>query len=148
MTARQDFEDGKLAEAIGAQNEVVKARPTDVDARYFLFVLLSFAGELERASLQHDVIERCDAAFAPGVTLFRSLVRAEEQRRAVFAGSGEPLLPPDSADRIRDGLTAISALQGGDAAAASAALDKAASAHVMQPGKLNGESFDDIRDYG
>ena len=48
---------GNLTAAIEAATREVKAHPADVAARTFLFELLLFAGEWERALKQLDVVE-------------------------------------------------------------------------------------------
>ena len=56
MSAEELFRSGRLEEAMAEQTAVVKNSPVDSDARYMLFVLLCFAGELERADKQLDVL--------------------------------------------------------------------------------------------
>ncbi len=50
MNATELYRAGKLQEAITAQVAEVKANPTDQGKRLFLFELLVFAGDLDRAS--------------------------------------------------------------------------------------------------
>ena len=49
MNANELFQAGKLQEAIDTQIAQVKANPADQGKRLFLFELLAFAGELDRA---------------------------------------------------------------------------------------------------
>ncbi len=49
MEAAELYRAGRLDEAIAAQIAAVKAAPTDADRRYFLFGLLAFTGDWERA---------------------------------------------------------------------------------------------------
>ena len=69
MTARELFDQGRLDEAIAAQNEVVKAHPTDLDARHELSVYLCFAGELDRAFMQLNTMAQQDPALAMSSTI-------------------------------------------------------------------------------
>ena len=49
MTASDLFKAGRLREAIDAQLAKVKGQPTDQAARFFLFELFLFSGDLDRA---------------------------------------------------------------------------------------------------
>ena len=49
MTATELYKAGKLSEAIQAIGAEVRENPTDVRRRTFLFELLCFAGEFDRA---------------------------------------------------------------------------------------------------
>src|SRR2546426_7898768 len=80
MSAYERFKAGQLAEAIAAQGEIVKQRPTDADARFQLFVFLCFAGELERAEKHLDALDARDATLRRGGVLFRNLLASELQR--------------------------------------------------------------------
>ena len=54
--ATKHFQAGRLSEAVTAALAEVKARPGDTARRLFLAELLCFAGELERADRQLDVV--------------------------------------------------------------------------------------------
>ena len=56
MTAQEHFAAGRLSAAIDAQLQEVKAAPLDAGRRTFLFELLAFAGELDRADQQLAVL--------------------------------------------------------------------------------------------
>jgi type VI secretion system protein ImpE len=49
IIANDLFREGRLEAAIAQQTEEVKNKPADVTARIFLFELLCFAGNYERA---------------------------------------------------------------------------------------------------
>ena len=68
-TARELFDAGKLREAIDAATAEVKASPTDTRRRTFLFELLCFAGEWDRAEKQIDVIGQQSVQAALAVTV-------------------------------------------------------------------------------
>src|SRR4051794_40561193 len=98
QNAKALFDAGRLADAVQALNHEVKTRPSDGGVRIFLFELLCFQGALDRAAKQLDVI--ASQSGEPGIELavqvYRSLLAAEEQRRAVFHGDALPkfITPP------------------------------------------------------
>src|SRR5690606_17147809 len=79
--AKEHFSAGRLGEALAAATAQVRSRPTDVAARVFLAELLCFAGELERADKQLDLVADQDTTLAVGVALFRQLIRGEQARQ-------------------------------------------------------------------
>ena len=147
MDAKQLFESGNLSEAIEAQNAEVKARPTDLDARYLLSVLLCFEGDLDRAFLHLNVIGQQDPELGMGSNLYRSLIVAESERRSVYTEEGRPLLPPDCPESIEVRLDVVLALRRGDSEAAKVALARAEEQERPLEGKVNGELASDVRDY-
>src|SRR3954447_2579846 len=88
--ATEAYKAGKLAEAVAAALEAVKAAPADRGKRFFLAELLVFAGDLERADKQLDVLFKPDSPDLPMVTLFRQLIRAETARREFFTQGRVP----------------------------------------------------------
>src|SRR5262245_46856667 len=74
MTLQELLSAGQLSEAIAAQSAALRARPADLDARWRLAVLLCFAGELDRASLQLDALTAQNAEFGMGCAVYRTLL--------------------------------------------------------------------------
>jgi len=146
MTPEKLLATGEIAQAISAQAAVLRARPTDRDARWFLFVLLCYAGELDRAILQLDTLAQQDAEFGMGSVVYRSLVIAEAERAAVLSRAGNPLLPADTPAHIDARLDALRALREGQAAEARRALERAERARPALEGKIDGEPFEDLFD--
>lgn len=147
MTARELFDQGRLDDAIAAQNEAVKASPTDLDARHELSVYLCFAGNLDRAFLQLNTMSQMNPELAMASDVYRSLLIADLQRRKVYHEDVKPLLPPNCPDHVEARLDALIARRAGDADAANAALERAAEGEGNRSGKLNGEAFAGLRDY-
>jgi protein involved in temperature-dependent protein secretion len=56
MTAEELLKDGQLSAAVEQLNQEVRSRPTDIQRRTFLFELLCFAGDCQRAERQLDVL--------------------------------------------------------------------------------------------
>src|ERR1700680_3766466 len=98
LNAKALFEAGRLADALQELNQAVKAHPSDAGLRTFLFELLCFQGALDRAAKQLAVISTQSdcAGIELALQVYRSLLAAEEQRRAVFHGDALPkfVTPP------------------------------------------------------
>ena len=145
MTATELFEAGRLADATAAQVAKVKARPADNPARFFLFELVLFAGDLDRAGKQLDVLHYDEPARQAAIEQYKSALVAEATRREVFAGRAQPkglvAAPADFAAR----LEAIALLAAGDPAA-TAKLDEANALVPTLSGMLNGTPFTGIYD--
>ncbi len=93
MTAADYFRAGKLAEAIDALGQELRANPLDAKRRTFLFELLCFAGEYDRAQKHLEVLAGGNVDAATGALLYHAALHAERQRQNIFA-KGEY---PDSA---------------------------------------------------
>src|SRR3990170_3973132 len=100
-TATDAYKSGKLADAVAAAIEQVKANPADRGKRMFLAELCCFAGDLERADRQLDVLFAPDAPDLMVVTLFRQLIRGETARREVFAQGRVPEFVAQPSDAIK-----------------------------------------------
>lgn len=126
----------------------VKANPTDTTLRTFLFELLCFAGEWERAEKQLDVIGHQSMQTAIGVQAYRNNIKAERDRQRLFADGLQPHFlsePPSYVDLL---LAAVNRLREGNFAEAREQLDKAEEERPALSGKLNGDRpFADFRDY-
>ncbi len=149
MSARQLLDMGQLTEAIEQQLGVVKAHPADQAARTFLFEMLCFAGELERAGRQLDALAQLlkdDPQAQVGVALYRRLLDSEQQRRRVFAEGLHPrfLLEPPAA--VTRHLEALNLIRQDRADEARALLDQAETDRPPLAGQLGETPFDDFRD--
>jgi type VI secretion system protein ImpE len=90
MNAAELYKAGRLEEAITALGEAVRSDPTDARRRTFLFELLCFAGELDRAEKHLDVLARSGRDAEMGALLYRSALHAERTRRTMFGPDGMP----------------------------------------------------------
>jgi type VI secretion system protein ImpE len=88
MTAAELYQAGRLDEAITALGDALRSDPTDVRRRTFLFELLCFAGEYDRAEKQLDVLARADSDAMTGALLYRGALHAERTRQDMFAAGG------------------------------------------------------------
>jgi type VI secretion system protein ImpE len=146
--AKSLLDAGELGAAIEQLISDVKANPTDTTLRTFLFELLCFAGEWERAEKQLDVIGHQSVETSIGVQAYRNNIKAERDRQRLFTDGLQPHFlnePPAYVDLL---LTASNRLREGNAAEARELLDRAEEERPALPGKLNdNRAFADFRDY-
>ena len=90
MTPTELYRDGKLREAITALGEELRSNPLDTKRRTFLFELLLFAGEYDRAEKHLDVLAEQSAETAAGSLLYKSALHAERTRAGMFLGAAIP----------------------------------------------------------
>jgi len=102
MNAQELFRAGRLADALKTLSAEVRDNPTDARRRTFLFELLCFAGEFERADKQLEVLGQAGPQSEMGVVVYRSALYAERQRQDLFSGSEFPA-QKDTSDSERAG---------------------------------------------
>jgi type VI secretion system protein ImpE len=103
MNAQQLYQDGKLADAIQALGAVLREDPTAVRQRTFLFELLCFAGEYDRAEKQLNLIAQSSREAEMGSLLYRSALHAERLRQDMFLAETAPsgaAAPEDVAGKL------------------------------------------------
>src|ERR1700683_2703718 len=84
MSARELFQEGKLNEAVQALGAEVRDNPTDVRRRTFLFELLCFQGEFDRAEKHLHVLAGATPEAQMGAVLYFSALHAERLRQELF----------------------------------------------------------------
>lgn len=84
MSAEQLYRAGKLDEAVRALSDELRDRPADARRRTFLFELLCFKGDFDRASKHLDVLAQSGKGADLGALLYRSAIHAERIRRGLF----------------------------------------------------------------
>jgi len=95
MNAQALFQAGKLHEAVQALGAELRDNPTDAKRRTFLFELLCFAGEYDRAEKQLDVLASDGRAAEMGALLYRAALHAERIRQSIFEKKNYPLTEPE-----------------------------------------------------
>ncbi len=147
ITATESFKEGRLAEAIASQVQEVKAHPADNARRLFLFELLSFSGDLERARRQVEAIRYDEPELSSALTNYRLLLDSETARRQLFAGGVKPEFLAEPPFHVRMRLDAtINALRDHRAVDAANLIFGAAKASEPPSVLLNGEPYDSFRD--
>lgn len=147
MSASDLFKAGQLQEAIDAQLAAVKADPADHGKRIFLFELLAFAGDLDRARRQIEAVDYGEMELDTAVIAYRKLLDAEQARRRLFADGQSPRFFGEAPEHIHRRLEALTCLREGRPADAMARLQKAEEAAPPVRGRLNDKPFESLRDY-
>lgn len=90
MNAAELYQAGQLEEAIEALSDALRSDPTDARRRTFLFELLCFSGEYDRAEKQLDILAREGQQAEMGTLLYRGALHAERTRQQMFSAEGLP----------------------------------------------------------
>lgn len=90
MTAQEALRAGRLGQAIEAVGAELRGDPGDTRRRTFLFELLCFAGEYDRANKQLDVLAAGSSEANMGALLYRGALHAERTRAAMFREQRPP----------------------------------------------------------
>jgi type VI secretion system protein ImpE len=146
VTASDLFRGSQLRAAIDAQVQKVRANPADNPARFFLFELFLFAGDLDRARKQLDVLRYDDPRHTAAVQQYRSALDAETRRRAVFAGTEQPKGLTTAPEHVRLRLDALPYLARGEYPEAARLLAAANTAVPVVRGTLNGKPVEGLYD--
>jgi type VI secretion system protein ImpE len=91
MNSRELYQAGKLDEAVRALGSELRNDPTDMKRRTFLFELLCFTGDYDRAEKQLDIPAAAGKEAAMGTLLYRSALQAARTRRDMFEKKTFPL---------------------------------------------------------
>ena len=93
MTAKELLGAGKVREAEKALTTHLRNNPTDVASRTFLFELLCFSGQYDRAEKQLGILAQGSHESEMGATLYYSALHAEKSRHAMFQKEEYPKEP-------------------------------------------------------
>ncbi|MGI4853955.1 MAG: type VI secretion system accessory protein TagJ [Janthinobacterium lividum] len=85
MEASALYKAGQLGSAIEALGLDLRKQPADTRRRIFLFELLCFAGEYDRASKQLDILASRGKDAESGAMLYRAALHAQRTREDMFA---------------------------------------------------------------
>ncbi len=143
--AGQLFRTGHLAEALAAQIEVVRSKPSDQPARLFLFELLSFSGDWDRAAKHIDALTLDNPDLQLAAANFRNCLASEKLRSKILEG-GIPDFFMDPTPGTKSRLEALAAFAKGDKAEFATKLNQSNDAIPNLNGTLNGKAFDFLRD--
>src|SRR3954469_12266716 len=126
MTAADHFQAGRLNEAIEAQLAAVRSAPLDSGKRTFLFELLAFAGQWDRADQQLAVLAQETAEKGWGASVYQNLIAAEKKRQQVFTGRARPDVFLDPPPFVALRWEAVEHFSRGSAEATAAGIEKLA----------------------
>ncbi len=90
------FQAGRLSDTIQALGVGLRNDPTNIRERTFLFELLCFAGEYDRAEKHLELLAGGSREADLGAWLYRSALHAERVRQGMFREGGIPRLPAQS----------------------------------------------------
>ncbi|MEJ7617379.1 MAG: type VI secretion system accessory protein TagJ [Pyrinomonadaceae bacterium] len=145
--ARELFKAGQLGAAIEELTREVKANPADTQRRTFLFELLCFAGEWDRADKQLDVIGHQSMQAEIGVQTYRNNTKAERDRERLFTNGLQPHFLREPPAYVDWHIDAINLMREGNLREAKELLDRAEEERPAFPGRYNGDqAFADFRD--
>lgn len=145
--AKDLFAAGRLNDAIEQLLRQVKANPSDLAARTFLFELSCLVGDWERAERQLDVLGHQSTQAQLGVMVYRANINAERERQRVFAEGVQPHFLREPPAYVDLHVEALRQLNSGQVAEARATLDRAEEERPAIGGNLAGQKFEDFRDY-
>jgi len=145
--AKLKLDEGDLSGAIAAAIDTVKHNPTNVSARTFLFELSAFSGDWDRAEKQLDAIGHQDVNTAIGALIYRQNFHNERERINVFEHSSRPGTITAIPSYVEDLVRAVDLIRQNDLSAARELLDKVEEERPVFPVEVNGEKFEDFRDY-
>ena len=104
MKAEQLLREGKLDEAVQALGEHLRENPADTRGRTFLFELLCFRGEYDRASSHLKLLGSQSKDAGVGALLYEGALNAERLREGMFRDDDLPAPLPDGASVLNGSL--------------------------------------------
>jgi type VI secretion system protein ImpE len=104
MTAELLLREGKLDEAVKALGEKLRENPTDTRSRTFLFELLCFRGEYDRASGHLKLLGSQSKDAGVGALLYEGALHAERLREGMFREDNLPAPLPNGASGLTGSL--------------------------------------------
>lgn len=90
ISAKELFQAGKVREAVTALTAFVRDHPADVSQRTFLFELLCFSGEFQRAERQLAVLASGNPDKETGAIVYYAALHAEKTRHEIFENEKFP----------------------------------------------------------
>jgi type VI secretion system protein ImpE len=146
LTAKEHFEAGRLSAAIESLNGEIRSAPADLKLRSFLFELLCFAGQYDRAERQLDVVAQSGATAELAVDVYRRNIAAERKRAAFFSDDSLPTFLLEPPPYVALQIQAVHQLREKQFAPVEELLSQANTARPVRSGQLDGVAFSSLRD--
>ncbi|MGE3803099.1 MAG: type VI secretion system accessory protein TagJ [Gemmataceae bacterium] len=146
MNASELYRTGQLKPAIDAQLEDVRSHPADHAKRLFLFELLVFAGDLERAKKHIDLLEFDEIELKAAVQAYKLLLDSEIARRRLFSESLVPRFFGEQSESVKLRLQAVNFLRQDRQAEATDLLADLNQHTESLKGDIDGKPFQGLRD--
>ncbi len=100
MTPHEHYRAGELDRAIAVLGEELRSHPLDPRRRTFLFELLCFAGQYDRAEKHLDILaDTASGSATAGLLAYRSALHAQRTREAMFTSGQLPATPVEPGSR-------------------------------------------------
>jgi len=137
---------GLLDQAIESAKNMVRERPTELEAREIFSEMLCLKGDLERADKQLETIVIQQPQSSITAVLVRQLIRAETARRECWTDGRVPefIGPPDWI--CEQSLAAAVAIRAGEHSRALQIVESIEEKRSAISGMCNGQAFSDFRD--
>ena len=90
MTSRELYQAGRLEEAVQALGVELRDNPADSRRRTFLFELLCFSGNYDRAEKQLNILSQENKDAQMGALLYQAALHAERSRHDLFQKKDYP----------------------------------------------------------
>lgn len=142
MKAEELLKQGRLADALRAAEDMVRADPAAGRPRVLLSQLLAVTGAWDRCVTQLEVAGRLEAGNLLMAQVCRHLVVCERFRADVFAGRRSPLLLGEPEPWVAMMIQALGQTAAGHHAAAAELRAGALEQAPARPGSVNGERFE------
>jgi type VI secretion system protein ImpE len=146
MKANELLQAGRLSSALTELTQDVKLHPGNVRLRIFLFELLCFTGDYDRAQRQLEVIGHQNESAEVGVEVYRNLLQAETNRRRLFSDGLRPSFLSEPPHYVQLHLDALNHVRNNCPAEAKQLLVRAQAMWSSVSGELGGRPFSSIRD--
>jgi type VI secretion system protein ImpE len=149
MSAKELFDAGNLSGAIEQVTQDVKSNPRDLKSRIFLFELLCFAGEFQRAQRQLDAAAQTsgDVKIEMGAQAYRNLLQAETLRREFFTGARKtPKFFSEPPAYTALHIDAVTRLRSNEWEALEQLMENSAGVRQPLSGQCNGKAFREFHD--
>jgi type VI secretion system protein ImpE len=148
MTPIELFQEGKLREAIQAQDRFVLSHPTDDAARLLLCEFLLYDGKQDRVRDHLSLLSRDHPGMDGYLHGYGALLDAEAKRRRVLGPlpGDKPLFLLEPPEHLLQRVEALDQLRSGNFAGSLELLDQADSRYSGVHGHVDGRAFDDVRD--
>jgi len=100
MTAERLLREGKLDEAVKALGDELRDNPGNIRSRTFLFELLCFRGDYDRASTHLKMLGGQSKDAGVGALLYEGALHAERLREAMFRTGDLPAALPEGVSTV------------------------------------------------
>ena len=142
MSPTELFEEARLAEAVAAQEVILRERPTDVGERLLLCALLAFSGDRTAVYRQLDELRAGPADVQEYAAEWRRLLTADDHRHA----GKLPIFLTDPPPHVRPRLAALERVRTRTTVEVAELIDAAEESAPWAEGHLDGRPFDGWRD--